>query len=137
MYIAAIKKGQKKEEKTKRYSLPQTDPNQSMKSIMDNNLSPINSLVQVNKLHKNKYFSLWIESSTFSKNLLFLIKTKTTSCLISSFDSVYSLLRFLQRFGCFAPVVAPFSPQTTVRDECLTEDHLTSMKCVIPNMLQM
>ncbi|CBI40199.3 unnamed protein product, partial [Vitis vinifera] len=28
---------------------------------MDINLSPINSLVQVNKLHKNKYFSLWIE----------------------------------------------------------------------------
>ena len=65
-------KAPKKEEKTKRYSLPQTDPNQSMKSTMDINLSPINSLVQVNKLHKNKYFSLWIESSIFSKDLLFI-----------------------------------------------------------------
>ena len=65
-------KAPKKEEKTKRYSLPQTNPKQSMKSTMDINLSPINSLVQVNKLHKNKYFSLWIENSTFSKDLLFL-----------------------------------------------------------------
>ena len=66
------KKVLKKEEKTKRYSLPQTDPNQSMKSTMNINLSPINSLVQINKLHKNNYFSLWIASFTFSKDLLFL-----------------------------------------------------------------
>ena len=33
------KKVLKKEEKTKRYSLPQTDPNQSMKSTMNINLS--------------------------------------------------------------------------------------------------
>ena len=44
-------------------------PNQLMKSTMGINLSLINSLVQVNKLHKNKYFNLWIESSTFSKDL--------------------------------------------------------------------
>ena len=44
-------KAPKKEEKTKRYSLPQTNPNQSMKSTMDINLSPINSLVQVNKYY--------------------------------------------------------------------------------------
>ena len=72
MYTVAAKKRQKKEEKTKRYSFPQNDPNQSLKSTMDINLSPINSLIQVNKLHKNKYFSLWIESSTFSKDLPFL-----------------------------------------------------------------
>ena len=72
MYTTAAKKYQKKEDKTKRYSLPQTDLNQSMKSTMDINLSPISNLVQVNKLHKNKYFNFWIESSTFSKDLLFL-----------------------------------------------------------------
>ena len=62
----------KMEERTKNYFFPQTDPNQLMKSTMDINLSPINSLVQVNKLHKNKYFSIWIESSTISKDPLYL-----------------------------------------------------------------
>ena len=46
MYIAVAKKRQKKKkEKTKKYSLPQTDSNQSMKSTMNINISPINSLV--------------------------------------------------------------------------------------------
>ena len=72
MYTTATIKRQKKKEKTKNYYLPQNKPNQSIKSTMDIELSPINSLVQVNKLLKNKNFSLWIDSSTFSKDLLFL-----------------------------------------------------------------
>ena len=71
MYTRAAIKRQNKEEKTKNYSLPQNEPNQSIKSTMDIEPSPINSLVQVHKLLKNKNFNLWIESSTFSKDLLF------------------------------------------------------------------
>ena len=46
MYTTAAKKRQKKEEKTKNYSLPQIDPNQSMKSwnlpfILLQNLKPL------------------------------------------------------------------------------------------------
>ena len=45
IYTTATKKCQKKEEKTKNYSLPQTELDQLMKSIIDIELSPINSLV--------------------------------------------------------------------------------------------
>ena len=43
-----------------------------MKSNKDSNLSHINNLDKENKLHKNKTFNLWSESSTFSNNLVFL-----------------------------------------------------------------
>ena len=57
MYTTAANKRQKSTGKTKNL-LPQIKPNQSIKSIMDIELLLINSLVQVNKLHINKIFSL-------------------------------------------------------------------------------
>ena len=50
----ALKKGKGKQKTT----LFQIELNQSIKSIMDIEVLPINSLVQVNKLHINKVFSL-------------------------------------------------------------------------------
>ena len=43
-----------------------------MKSNKDINLSLLNSLDQENKLHENRTFSLWSESSSFSNDILFL-----------------------------------------------------------------
>ena len=128
MYTTATKKGQKKEEKTKRYSLPQTDPNQSMKSIMDNNLSPINSLVQVNKLHKNKYFSLWIESSTFSKDLLFLS---------FQIDQKKHKGAALQTFFCFLPTKEPCqSSRVFLIVDCITQKTLNNSFILGANSLK-
>ena len=44
--------------KTKKYSLPQSIPNQSIKSTKDIEVCSINMFVQDNKLHKNKNFNL-------------------------------------------------------------------------------
>ena len=43
---------EQKKKKKKKNSLSQTNPNQLIKFTMNINLSPIHSLVQVNKLHK-------------------------------------------------------------------------------------
>ena len=116
MYTTTAKKHQKKEEETKNYSLPQTNPNQSMKSTMDINFSPINSLVQDNKLHKNKYFSLWIENSTFSKDLLFL-----------SFQIVQKRHKgaALQTFFHFLPTKVSCQPSiVSLTVDCITQKTL-------------
>ena len=50
-------KAPKRTRKTKNYSLPQSEPNQSIKSTKDRDVFPISKLVQDNKLHKNENFS--------------------------------------------------------------------------------
>ena len=58
MYTTTANKCQKKERENKKYSLSQTEPNQSIKSTKDIDVLPINKLIQDNKLHKNKNFNL-------------------------------------------------------------------------------
>ena len=54
------------------YRSKKKELNQSMKSIKDIGLSPINDLTHANKLLKNKTFSLWTSNSLFKKDHLFL-----------------------------------------------------------------
>ena len=72
VYISHLKAKLKAKRGYKKQQHPHLEPNQSKKLIKDNGLSSINNSVQDHKLQTKEFFDLWIESSSFSKVIMFL-----------------------------------------------------------------
>ena len=82
---------------------------------IDNNLSPINSLDQENKLHKNRTFSLWSKSSTFSKDLLY--------CSFQIIQKKRHKSTGSQTFFCFLLTKESCQPnRVSLTEECITQE---------------
>ena len=72
VYTRGAKKHEQKEEGIQKITSPHLEPDQSKKLIKGRGPSSIIDLVQDQKLHTKEFFILWIESSSFSKAILFL-----------------------------------------------------------------